>query len=303
MGIEVKIDLMAVADIGGQPRKLALELHRQLRIAHVQVPLPVPLVKIAHALGIEEITERDTDAYEGTLVANLEKTRGAIVLRKGVAPGRKRFSLGHEIGHFINPYHKSQNGRFECNSRGMNARRDDGQKWDSRPPYERIEIEANEFSGTLLVPIPEYREIRRKMSGCDIEHIVQLANDFGVSKEMMARTYVDSAPEVIGVITSNNGRAKKFILPKQFPYLGMLRDMPLPENSFARAHIAKGKAGTSTLLEEVRTDIWLDRRGNVETIYEQTLLQQDGWAMTMLLAEMSDEDGSSDEDDRNWNRR
>jgi len=299
---ELKLDLMALSDIGGQPRKLAMEVHRQLREGGTTVPLPLPLADLAALAGIEEIREHETDAFEGALVANPEKTRGAVLLRRGMTPGRARFTLGHELCHFISPYHQGEGGRFECVTRGLNARRDDGRSWDTRPQEERIEIEANEFSHTLLVPMPEFREERQNFSGCDVEHIVKLADTFGVSKEMMAGIYINNSPEKMGVITSHNGRAKRFILPKEFPYLGMKKDMPLPQNSFARAYLSNAVVGKSSELEQVRTDIWLDRRGNVTGLYEQTLAQQQGWAMTMLLVEEAEE-SEDDDDDAHWNRR
>jgi Zn-dependent peptidase ImmA (M78 family) len=97
---EITIDLMELADLG-QPLKLAFELHRQIRAQLGAVPVRVPLEQIAKALGIVGIREYDTDNFEGTLV--ISDGVGAVGLRKGMPPGRRNFTLGHEIGHFAIP--------------------------------------------------------------------------------------------------------------------------------------------------------------------------------------------------------
>jgi hypothetical protein len=51
--------------------------------------------------------------------------------------------------------------------------------------------------------MPEFREERKRLgSGCDITHVRQLADLFGVSHEMMAQIYVNSADEKAAVIIS-----------------------------------------------------------------------------------------------------
>jgi Zn-dependent peptidase ImmA (M78 family) len=302
MAIEIKIDLMALSDIGGQPLKLAAEIHRQLRLAHGDVPLPLPLSELATAVGIKQIEKRDTDAFEGALITDADKTKGIIAVRNGMTLGRTRFTIGHELGHFLNPFHREHSGTFHCKITAMNARRDDGQKWNERSVGNRIEIEANEFSLSLLVPTPEFIRMRKTLGDSDITHVVTLADQFEVSKEVMARLYVNGAPDKIGIITSKDGCAKNFILPREFPYLGMNKGMPLPSLSFAQDFLASAKPGATSELSEVRTDIWLDCQGNVTALYEQTLAQRDGWALTMLMIEEEAED-SEDEDDSNWNRR
>ncbi len=303
MGTEIKIDLMALSDIGGQPLRLAAEVHRQLRATHGDVPIPLPLDQLAKAVGIRQIEKRRTDAYEGALITDSDKTKGIVIVRDGMPLGRTRFTIGHELGHFLNPFHRAHSGTFECKSAGMTAWRDDGTKWNERPIENRVEIEANEFSLSLLVPMPEFKRARKTLAGCDIEHIVKLANEYEVSKEVMAGLYVNNAPEKIGIITSKDGCAMRFILPREFPYLGMRKGMPLPALSFARDFLTKATPGAASELTEVRTDTWLDRRGSVTTLYEQTLAQQDGWALTMLVVDEAAEDLGEDDDDSEWNRR
>lgn len=294
---EIELDLMELADIG-QPVKLALEVHRQLRAQFGSVPTRSPLSGIANAVGIEIIDEVETTSFEGMLA--IQDGRGAVALRKGMRPGRRAFTFGHEIGHFLIPSHRFQRTQFECAKMDMSRERGRG-NWNSRPPLERIEVEANEFSAALLVPQPEFAIERRRLgTDCDVGHIRQLAETFGVSQEMMAKIYVNAANEPAAIITSHKGVVKRVIPRPDFPYLGLRGGAPIPAGSFTRAFTPSSDDPISTL-SEIPTHIWLEKRGAVTALYEQVFVQEEGWVMTLLVADIEDDD--DDDDDTNWNRR
>jgi Zn-dependent peptidase ImmA (M78 family) len=296
-GQTIEIDMVELADIG-QPTKIAHEIHRQLRKQFGTVPLRMPLNRLAEAVGIAGIKEFDTNQFEGTLV--IQGGIGAVGLRRGLHPGRRNFTLGHEIGHFLIPNHRFQRTSFECAMSDMNKRRTGG-NWAERPHLERIEIEANEFSAALLVPVPEFREARRRVgSGCDVSHIRQLADLFAVSQEMMAQLYVNQANEKAAIVISQDGVVRRVITPANFPFLSLRGGAQLPQGALARTFRPASGRGASDLCE-VLTDHWLERRGSVSAIYEQVLLQQAGQATTLLIVE--EEEADDEDDDRNWNRR
>lgn len=291
------IDLMELADIG-QPRRLALEIHKQLRAQYGTVPDRVPLDGIARAVGIVAIDEFDTERFEGTLIVQGDK--GAIGLRRGLNRGRRNFTLGHELGHFLNPWHRTFKSRFECDSAAVKAVRAVG--LNDRPALEKIEVEANEFAATLLVPLPEYRVARQALgSEEDVLNIRALAKHFDVSQEFMARLYVDHADIKIGVLMCKDGLVRRFVLPREFPYLGLKAGQQVSRETltheFRRAH----SVGTASNLQSVATSAWLERSDNVSALYEQVLIQRDGWTTTLLVIE--EDDVEEEEDDRNWNRR
>jgi Zn-dependent peptidase ImmA (M78 family) len=296
-GSDIEIDLIALADIG-QPFKLAVELHRQLRKQFGSVPSRVPLTSIAKAVGIVGIKEFNTDEFEGTLV--IQDGAGAIGLRKGLRSGRRNFTLGHEIGHFLIPNHRFQRTRFECAK--VDMRRDRvGGNWDARPAVERIEVEANEFSAALLVPVPEYQNERRRLgASSDVSHIRHLAEVFDVSQEMMAKIYVNSADDKIAIITSHEGKVRRIIPKAGFPYLGLRGGIPIPNGTLTRNFKPSGNDAISGL-NEVPIHTWLERKGDVTALYEQAFVQDEGWAMTLLM--IDEEVVDEDDDDRNWNRR
>ncbi len=294
-----QIDLMALADFA-QPRKLAFEIHRQLREQYGVVPHHVPLDGIARAVGIQEIAEHETKAFEGMLVVVGEN--GAIGLRKGMPRGRRNFTLGHELGHFLNPWHRRGASRFECNSAALTAKRAGASAFDARPALDRMEVEANEFSAALLVPAPEYRNVRAGLGReIDIAQISELARAFDVSKEFMARIFVDTASEKSCVVTSHAGHVSRIIPQRKFPYLGLRRGMPLPAGSHSASAVRSKDSGYCSALVEVSPALWLEAGRGVSAIYEQVQVQRDGWAMTLLVVDEEEED--DDADDRNWNRR
>jgi hypothetical protein len=291
---------MELADIGGQPKKLAYEVHRQLRTQFSSVPLPVPLDEIAGALGIVEIVEHETDAFEGTLIVKGEK--GAVALRKGMTNGRRRFTLGHEIGHFANPFHRLARSDFQCTAVDMRRKRKANLEWEDRPAWDRMEIEANEFSNALLLPGPEYRVARSALgSDIDVEHIVSLARMFGVSLEVLANTYVHTSRDMLAAILSKDGEVRRVMAPSGFPYLGLKKGVPVPPRSLTRTFPRAHARGTASVLSEVSADTWLDRTTGDQTVYEQVLVLANGHAMTLLYVDEREVD--EDEDDSRWNRR
>lgn len=294
---EFEIDMMELADVG-QATKIALEIHRQLRIPFGSVPRRVPLTSLATAVGVVSIELVEGTSFEGTLV--LHDGRGVIGIRKGMRSGRHNFTLAHELGHFLIPTHRLQQQQFVCNAADMARTRTSN--FSERPALERIEVEANEFAAALIVPTPEYRQERKALgTTCDVSHIRQLAETFDVSQEVMAKIYVTEAREKAAIVTSRHDVVNRVIPQAGFPFLGLRKGALIPNGAITRAFGRTGASDSISDLNEVPTHTWLDKRGSVSAMYEQVFIQEDGWAMTLLLVDEDDTDET--EDDRNWNRR
>lgn len=282
---------MELADLA-QPRKLALEIHRQLREQYGAVPCKVPLFGIAEAVGIVTVEEHDLPTFDGTLVVQGDK--GAISIRGRQTTGRRNFTLGHELGHFLNPWHRNHGTRFQCTKLDLRAERGRASTFDHRPQAERIEVEANEFSAALLIPAPEYRQARARL-GRDVQigHIQHLKEAFDVSLEFMARTFVETSQEKLAVIISQNAVVARVYARDGFPYLGLRRGAPIPSSSLTERAARSRPPGTESDLIEMSTAVWLDQARGVSALYEQVLVQREGWAITLLSVE---EEERSDED-------
>ncbi|MFY7850244.1 MAG: hypothetical protein ACOVQ6_00475 [Brevundimonas sp.] len=117
----------------------------------------------------------------------------------------------------------------------------------------------------------------------------------------MARIYVDQADCKIAIIHSRNGLVQGFTLPREFPYLGLKRGLPIPSGCLTKEFLTSQSAGSASNLKEVRSSVWIEGSNSITALYEQVLLQRDGWATTLLMVDEDEEDDEAD--DRNWNRR
>src|SRR3712207_5591168 len=96
------LDRMRLEDVGANPERLAEAIHDQLP----GIGGAVPVHDIARALDIVEIREEPLTSFEGALITSPEKDRGAILVNALSSPQRRRYTVGHELGHFLNPWHK-----------------------------------------------------------------------------------------------------------------------------------------------------------------------------------------------------
>src|SRR5262249_30053272 len=140
------------------------------------VVLPIPVHEIAAALGIIEIKPITISGFEGGLITPDDKSSGFILINEKNSPRRQRFTIGHELGHYLNAWHKPSGGQnFMCSAKDMVASL-------PREGRERMEVEANQFAAELLMPAKFMRADLRRLKAPDIEHIVALSDKYDVSK-------------------------------------------------------------------------------------------------------------------------
>src|SRR4051812_28531214 len=78
-------------------RKAAQDLLASLRVLR---PSEIDLEMLGYAAGRLIIEEEGLETSEGRLVATRDKG-GSIRVKAGLSAGRKRFTIAHEIGHFV----------------------------------------------------------------------------------------------------------------------------------------------------------------------------------------------------------
>lgn len=274
------LDRMELADIG-HPRKLAEAVTKQIP----DIQYPIPIESIAMRLGIRKIEDFTTTAFEGALLANESKSNCAILIRAGVIETRRRFTIGHELGHYLMPLHFPSADGFRCSKADMNA--EDSKGLSGRPLWE---AQANDFSSELLMPQPEFKRRLRKLRGASIEALVSLSDDFGVSKTATGRRMLSLAEDPCAVVLAKNGQVERIYRAPEFPFISLRKGLPMPRASAAlRVGASAGDIG-----EVIDTDQchWLAREKKGAELYEQTLFQADGWTLTLLTAEIEE-----DEDD------
>jgi len=245
-------------------------------------PVPVPIEAWALALDITAINALEADGFEGSLVMLSDRSAGTILVSKVARPERRRFTIAHELGHFLIPSHTPRDGRaFLCSKKdmGLAVMQPGGDR------YVKMEVEANRFAAGVLMPAGPFRSALRAIRHFEVGHVAELAQRFEVSKEACARRCVDLHDDPLAVIFTKDGLVERVYRGPEFPYLVVERKARLPGQRSAPAQ------GKTSEWSDMPADQWLTRGGG--TICEQSLGQANGWCMTLLTYE-SDE--SDDED-------
>lgn len=273
----------------GSPEGLVTKILK----AEPSLSYPVPLEDLAKALDIKEIADLETSGFEGGLLMDQHRSEGIILVNKAARAGRRRFTIGHELGHFCMPMHKPIKGdRFLCS-------RDDMRLWSASEnnAYARMEAEANRFSALLLMPPPMLRGYMSKMGDPDISQILSIHNDFIVSKDAAARAYAQYHEEPIAVSVIKDGIVLRVYKHLKFPKLSVQADSRVPAQSiYWRAQ--KAKIELSEIVE-ISAGQWLESEWGkkLPNLYEQVLSQQMGYALILLWTEFEDEDDDTDLDE------
>jgi len=139
-----------------------------LKMAGIKKP-PVDVNKIAKVLGFTIIPFDYPDKFSGEIV--IEGKVKAIGVNKNQSETRQRFTIAHEIGHYIN-------GHTYFDKTG-NVYKDEC--FDYNNPIHQQEKEANSFATELLVP-KDFLKRDLDTFGLDIAKLTELYN---VSEQMM----------------------------------------------------------------------------------------------------------------------
>ncbi len=278
--LSLTLDRMAVEEAGGSnPQRLAFAIHQQLRSLGI-VKGRVPVEEIATALDIVEIRREPVNSFEGALVTTPERTTGKILVNSQSRSTRCSFTIAHELGHFLNIWHRPIEGeRFVC------SKKDIGSAYTSSTPglnrHQVQEREANSFAIELL--IPEYRLDCYLDSEPDLAKVVDLAVDVKCSHEAAARRFVEKHPTPLAVAFSKSGQFRYGVAGPEFGRLALRKDDPMP---------MLPRPSSTTRLSEIEvcdpTD-WIKGKGTGE-ISIQTFHQMDGYAITLLVADSPDDE-------------
>jgi len=277
----IKLDLIEFSELI-HPQDIVNEIIKQ----NPSISAPVSLEQIAQASGITDIQYKPLDGLEGALVANAEKTCGVILIKENVIPQRKRFTLGHELGHFLIPRHGHE----------MKCTVDDMQAINKKTltKRQRIELEANQFSANILMPEFLCQNFQGFKDVPSINCPIEMASYFDVSFEACANRYVTLHDEPIAIIFSCNGIIRYSRKSPLFPFwVTPGKGQPIPCDSFSKANfqgksnfVSKGCSDSTTWLEK-HQDYVLPNE-----ILEDIYVMERGYAITLLYFDEAIEDAS-----------
>lgn len=276
------IDRSELADTA-RPDRLAELLLEQV-VPQLDSLLPLPIDDVARACGIEEINLLDTDAFEGCLVQNDFKSRGGIIVRASSSFYRRRFTVGHELGHFINLWHVTPPGqdRFLCTAEYL---REYGKGTN---PRLGIEAQANEFAACLLMP-KTYLPKNLLRGSPEIARVLELHRLCDVSKEAAARRYIELHGDDFAVVFSEHGKFKYAATSADFPRIDMRNGQDIFRETLTREF--HGGEGDVSDQEETDPAWWLyDRDIRQWSLWEEVLIQRNGYRLTLLSGERLNDD-------------
>lgn len=232
------------------------------------------LSSVAHRIGLR-IREMDAQGFDGTLVRALEGAKGIIGVKQSIREfSRKRFTIAHEIGHYVIPSHRKLEN--VCTSKMVES-------W--REGLYKPEIEANEFAAEFLLPGRFVRE-PLKLKNPSMRTISIVASAFETSLTATARRFADLTDLPCVVIWSQRKRVKWYRRSKSMPFYLPKESLP-SEGSFAYKLFSRKLVPDD--FAEVRPEAWLDRRDaeRVAHLLEHSIPMTDyGAVLTFLWFEL-----------------
>jgi hypothetical protein len=172
----------------GMPDAIDLEIVRQM------------LPSTPYGTGVREIkppVEINGNSFEGMLARDPDDHAvWGIAYNGGARPERQRFTIAHELGHFI--LHRSQQPSFNCDSQSVHTGIDG---------LRQIEREADEFAGNLLMPGDLLRDWISNQR-IDLHVLSAIAKRFQVSFEALCIRFIKFTKQRAILVYWDNGFVK-----------------------------------------------------------------------------------------------
>jgi Zn-dependent peptidase ImmA (M78 family) len=161
------------------PENRAQELLDRLNLHNI----PVPVERIARELGAEIRYSPLDDELSGFIY--IKDDVPIIGVNSQHHPNRQRFTIAHEIGHF--ELHRTFISRQVHVDKSFPVSRRLSRDEASATGTERIEIQANQFAATLLMPENYLRRALEKglFDIDDDSLLTEVARQFRVSKQAL----------------------------------------------------------------------------------------------------------------------
>lgn len=244
-------------------RRIARALVRRLGI---EAPEHVRIEAIAKRLGAR-IVETRLDGAAAQLVRKGDDVH-VLVSDRLTDPSFRRFSIAHELGHFVLRHPTMPAASFSGPAPGRRT----------KPDARDYEAEANAFAGELLMPY-ELAQRPCAVSPVSLEIPRQLASTFSVSILTAAIRFVELSPERCAAVFSTR-REVAWCVPSPTFQREIPRGHRLDAQSVAWDFFAKGAIDDRP--QPVAADAWLDTDRDVD-IVEHAIASRDHGTVLSLL--------------------
>jgi Zn-dependent peptidase ImmA (M78 family) len=231
----------------------------------VTSPSHIDLEAIAAHHNVE-VVYRQLDGCEARMVRSAD--RAVISVNASANPGRKRFSLAHEIAHFI-----CDKGRtaFSCASSDIGPQ---------NASAKSVETSANAYASQLV--LPSYL-VRQESAGrpASLSEANRIHEIFAVSITAAALKLIFLTQEQACVIVHSRGQMRWFRKSLTFPVDAyVLPELPSETEAFTMSF---GGARRLTPARRGPADRWFSASGmSIREVEHQSLGIADGEVLTML---------------------
>lgn len=224
--------------------------------------------------------EEINDDFEGCLYKIEDESGGpsswALIYNQALlSPGRIRFTLAHELGHYL--CHRHLQGGFNCSEA-------DTLHWES--PERKMETQANQFAAYLLMPRPDF-EAQLGSAIVDLDVLGGCADRYGVSLTAAVLKWLEFTSKRAVLVMSRDGRIQwargsesgkwlAIAMNKRMPN-GQRR--PLPERS---ATLMNSAANVDRQGAEIDARIWFEKEPEGMSLREMKITS-DQYKQTMSL--------------------
>jgi Zn-dependent peptidase ImmA (M78 family) len=215
------------------------------------------VLDVARKLRLK-VKEERLRGCDGVLLRPQGVARGIIAVRGDIrSPGRKRFTIAHEIGHFV--LHGYDDHSSICKEEDIEgwAKHGDGK-----------ERQADDFAAELLIPATAVA-LHLVSNSPSLSVIESIANDCGASLSASAWRYCDLTSEQCAVVWSENEEVAWSKASSEFPFF-IKKGKRIEQASYAYTCF-KGEP-VPTRPELVPAEAWIDSWNLIEgsQIYEES---------------------------------
>jgi Zn-dependent peptidase ImmA (M78 family) len=273
--------LMDLADCGSPEKLIAVILKH-----HSNWTAPVPVEDLATSVNIVKIAELEVEGFEGSLLTDAKKQKGVILYKAGSRKERKRFTIAHELGHFLMPSHQ---GNQQCTAADLRETRRD-------TIHQRQEAEANRFAAGLLMPKPWFIRDMDRLGDADVMHIQTLAKQYCTSLEATSNRYIELTDDCCAFVFAKDNVIRYVRPTNNFPRLIVRKGDQLPTGC-ASLRAPLQPLRTATSWTELDGSVWLQSEWGKRSpaILEQSMRQRDGFQVTLLFVQSQETESGEDD--------
>lgn len=261
----------------------ANRLSKLLNISRGTERFPVDVEELArgyaqqfgHNDPIAKVIGADLPGFEGALYGTNKngKREWALLYNSAIGtPGRIRFTMAHELGHYI--LHRQNGNTFECSEADL-------LQWES--VEKRQEAEADVFASYLLMPIDDFRRSIGPNS-VDLHLLDGCARRYGVSLTAAILKWLEFTEQRAVLVMSTEGymlwaRSSQSALRSGAYFRTRNAPVPIPNDSLVASSVSAAREMQGV---ELAARIWFPQEPQDMSLREFKIVS-DRYERTMSL--------------------